>query len=352
MIRITGKYDGGNPQNDSAIVQIDDSTFRIVPEIEDDNISYKFRFDVKLENDEATSKKVNIIVDWQDQIYSKYRDMIFVRENQKEWDWIKARINAGKSEFSISAKKGNTTIALTPGYNYSRYLEFIEQLSASKCISTELVCKTYEGRKVYCLISKGYEINAKRILVTARTHPYETAGSYNVEGIVEGILRNPNSSILRKYDIYIIPMMCPDGVHNGLCRLNSVGSPDLSREMDKHDSLSNSYIKLIDTIRPHLFLEFHNWLLRRHDGIFYLPWWPMMRIITKLYGQINPKKRKRWVKGIDRIFFQRQSSGLKKYSRDNYDTRSFTIEYSWYGRTCEDMKEFGWKTLTSILYIV
>ena len=194
--------------------------------------------------------------------------------------------------------------------------------------------------------------NKKNLLITARTHPYESAGSFNVEGIIAGMINGRGKSILKGCSIYIIPMVCPDGVYNGLCRLNSVNAPDLSRIIDENDILSKAYLQLLDNIRPAIFLEFHNWMIKDYDGIFYLPWRDTYILKTELQRRINVDKQKKWSVGVNNILFKCRPEGLKKYANDNYRTKCMTIEYSWYGRSTEDMKRLGVQTLESLSRII
>ena len=74
---------------------------------------------------------------------------------------------------------------------------------------------------------KEYE-NKQIIIFTSRVHPGETVCSYVIEGVINSLLNDKNSDLLKKYIFKIIPMLNPDGVINGCYRNNLLGK-DLNR---------------------------------------------------------------------------------------------------------------------------
>ena len=70
------------------------------------------------------------------------------------------------------------------------------------------------------------------IIIMARTHPGQTVSSFSVESFVERVLSL--DELLRYFDIYIIPMVNPDGVYLGNHRACVLGQ-DLNRNFHKPD---------------------------------------------------------------------------------------------------------------------
>jgi hypothetical protein len=350
-IRVTGRFEGGNPQGKDDISRISDNVFLVKPFCEDDQVNYKFRMDIVIDNQGEQNRIVDLVIDWVDTTHSQYRDLYYLKGPGNEWMPVSGASDGAITHLKLSVLPGKTSISLNPGYSYSRYIEFVNNLTYGSNFSKKLLYTTDLGREVYVLCADSESKFVKRILITARTHPYESAGSYNIEGLVEGIKRMQYHGHLKGFQIWIVPMVCPDGVADGLCRLNRASSPDLSREIDISDNLCKVYMKLIDEVKPTLFLEFHNWMLKDHDGIFYLSAFNMIATILRMGMQTSPFIKKPWIKGLDHFFLKRKPLGLKKYAEDTHGTKCATIEFPWFVRSPEDMKSLGLQTLLSILPI-
>jgi hypothetical protein len=122
-----------------------------------------------------------------------------------------------------------------PKYNYDDYLHFIHGLDESETVKKRLLGVSREGREVWMVkISHPERPARKNLLAVARIHPYETSGSYCAEGILDAI-RRPSAmamDILARYNLYIVPMISPDGVFHGYGKLTTPG--DRSVENPRH----------------------------------------------------------------------------------------------------------------------
>lgn len=63
------------------------------------------------------------------------------------------------------------------------------------------------------------------ILMSCRVHPGESASSWAVEGIINFLIgESDDAKLIRKhFQVVIIPMLNPDGVYEGLYRLDTRG---------------------------------------------------------------------------------------------------------------------------------
>ena len=63
-MKITGTFEGGNPQNPQSIVHSGENTFAIHPFSEDEDPIYKFRLDVKVLENGGASQRVKLRIHW------------------------------------------------------------------------------------------------------------------------------------------------------------------------------------------------------------------------------------------------------------------------------------------------
>lgn len=349
---VIGCFEGGNPQGKDAISRISDNVFLVKPFCEDNQANYKFRLDIVIKNEGAQRRVVNVIVDWDDSTHSRYRDNFYMKEPGGEWRPVRATIYEALTRLSLQVLPGKTHLSLNPSYSYSQYVELVKRFSSKQVFSKTLLYTTDLGREVYVLNTETTDRQSKKLLITARTHPYESAGSYCIEGLLDGVAKMGFNGILKGYELWIVPMVCPDGVADGLCRLNKVGAPDLSREIDIHNDLCRAFLNLIDEIKPSLFLEFHNWMLKDHDGIFYLSAWDTVITILRMRMQTASHVRKPWARGLDNFVVKRKPLGLKQYAVKQLGAKCATVEFPWFNRSPYDMKTLGLRILLSILPII
>lgn len=68
-------------------------------------------------------------------------------------------------------------------------------------------------------------------MITARQHPCETVSSFICESMMDHLLSGAEevNLLLQKYQVFVIPMVNPDGVIHGSSRCNLAGF-DLNRQ--------------------------------------------------------------------------------------------------------------------------
>jgi len=72
---------------------------------------------------------------------------------------------------------------------------------------------------------------AGALLFSARVHPAEVPSSWMMHGLVDSLLSGPNRAILQDFVIHVVPVLNPDGVHNGYTRGDTEGR-NLNRYYD------------------------------------------------------------------------------------------------------------------------
>ena len=352
-IQIHGNFDGGNPQDTDAIIQTGGNAFTVRPFSEDGDANYKFRLDIKAINRSRFTHNIDLRIDWQEPRFNHLRDYVYLK-NLSERDWTRHPLIAGTEDTagSITLKPGETHITLNPSYNYADYLDLVNRIPMEGPVIKELVGKTSENRELWALKTRGTgSAVKKRIMLVARIHPYETAGSYCVEGIFGYLLRAAKDKSvqltrLRNKEICIIPMANPDGVYNGLCKLTRLKGEDFSKSLNIEDRTTLLLMRAIDDFQPDTYCEFHNWMLPSFDGIYYLGRLQAWRFIKRIPSQ--KKFQKKWRFFVRRWLFPTAAHGFKKYCRERFGSTSLCVEYPWYLRSTEDMRMLGAQTLGSL----
>jgi hypothetical protein len=100
-------------------------------------------------------------------------------------------------------------------------------------VKIESIGKTVEGRPLE-IVRIGNPHAPYRAFLRARAHPWEAGSSWVVEGLINRLLQDDESSRkwLGVYCVYLLPMANKDGVAHGRTRFNLQGK-DLNRECNR-----------------------------------------------------------------------------------------------------------------------
>jgi hypothetical protein len=341
LLDITGNFDGGNPKNPDSIIRTGRRSFTVVPFSEDNDPNYKFRLDIKVFNHTVDTIKLDLTIDWQEPRFNSLRDYVYLKHaSDPEWTYVSMDVNGSETEGRLHIPPGETYVCLHPKYSYGDYLKFVAAIEESEFIKKEKIGQSAEGREIW-MVKIGGEIehDRKKIMLVARIHPYESAGSYCIEGIVNHFLKTLSPFPFHISPIYLIPMANPDGVFNGLCKRTGRSGTDASKILDMDDPTTAAIKAGVDAVRPHIYCELHNWMFKNSDGIYYLnrfQAWRFKRMFPsqKLFG-------KRW-RTLYRMFFRKTPPvGFKKYCLEKFHSICIALEFPWFRRSVEDMRRIG-----------
>jgi len=347
-LNVYGDFDGGNPQEPGSIVRLAEDEFAVYPFSEDGDGTYKFRLGVVIANNRAQPARINLKVHWDDEEYIGYRDVVYIRSSNGPWRACKGNIDGGSVELEVDVPVGRTHLTLNPAYGYEDCLDCVRSCQTSHFLTTEVLVRTVAGRDVW-LVKRGGHRSQPTILVLARTHPYETAGSFCVEGILRQMERNGKLSF-RDTNLYVIPMVCADGVVSGMCKLDRVGGDDLALSEDMTHPVTRAQCELVDAIRPDFVLDFHNWMIPDYDGLFYeRPMW-MRRFTRRMERRVQAPKP--WQLGTRWRFFARRPNGVKAYAQRRCRSRCMTVEFPWRARTPDQMMRLGVDTMDVLTELI
>jgi len=137
--------------------------------------------------------------------------------------------------FSYTFNHGNDTVYFSffKPYSYTRMLNFLDNIVVDCSVSykREVLCYSLLGIPVDLLtITSQKPIQKTYVVITARMHASETAGSFKVQGIIEFLLsQHPIAISLRHHHIFlIVPLLNVDGVVLGNNR-HSLAGYDMNR---------------------------------------------------------------------------------------------------------------------------
>ncbi len=353
-LSITGNFDGGNPKDPGSIVETGPNAFTIIPFSEDNDPNYKFRLDVKVINRSSETQRLDLTIDWQEPKFNYLRNYVYTRNAQDiEWTLHPMAVSSEITYSQIDLQPGENYLCLNPKYNYEDYVNFIHDIPETKILNKEKLGISPENRELWMVKINGNKSKPqKRIMIVSRIHPYETAGSYCMEGIVDYFTKtDPDalSASLRNITIYLMPMANLDGVYNGLCKLTRQEGVDLSKQVDNADPISYMIAKCINKVQPDIYCELHNWMFPDIDGIYFLNWVQARQFKKKISSQKPYKKR--WKIFLRKKMFAISPIGFKKYCREKFNSTSFVLEFPWHYRRSSDMKKLGIDALKALVEI-
>jgi hypothetical protein len=349
-ITMTGDFDGGNPKDPGRIARPSHSSFEVRPYSEDEDPNYKFRLDLKASNLSDRTINIRLTLDWGTGELMHFRDYLYFRgERDTRWSYREGTVDGSRTRLEISLAPGCSYLCLHPKYNYSDYVKYMDSLPESEIARKVKVGESGEGREIWGVHLADFSRPArKNIIVVGRVHPYETGGSFCVEGIIGEFLRNEGCArnILAKHNLLVVPMINPDGVYHGLCKRTSATGIDLSKKLDPDDRLCSVLMTLADRLRPSAYIEFHNWMFKDRDGIYFMNALECLRFTRSMPSQAQVGKS--WKPMLRRKLFATDAIGLKKYCRERFGALVACLEYPWFRRGESEMRCLGFQTIAAI----
>lgn len=200
---------------------------------------------------------------------AKSGTLCFVSDDGRTWRAIPTELTADHSlKLTVSTGTGSLYVARLPPYRLSDLEDLLKQIRTSPLVKITKIGKTVEGRDLE-MVRVGYADAPYRVLLRGRAHPWETGGSWTIQGLVKRLLEGDADAdrYLKKYCVYIMPMANKDGVVRGRTRFNQLGA-DLNREWDKpadpavapeNAALETWLTSMVSQgRRPHLMIDLHN----------------------------------------------------------------------------------------------
>jgi len=273
MIQVTTNHEGANPQDDRFVEQTGPLSFTVTPQSEDGDSNYKFAFDVVIENSGKEPVEVALTIDWDEPpdvgtMYMGARRSLFLGSGNA-WSEVAGRLHEDMAHFSLPVPPGKHHACLSPPYtseDLRAFFERAEHLSGTQHI---VFGHTAEGRPLEALVLDALNGQESVLLVLGRGHPYETAGSYCVDGVLE-LLRGKEGAAMRAHRrVILAPVMNPDGAAHGLCKRTTLGCDITHEGRGYDDPTARAVVELVEeTIQAgHGALwDVHGWMIAQ-DGM-------------------------------------------------------------------------------------
>ena len=372
-LQIVVGFDGSCPHDPAGVKQEGPRQFRIFPSwrsspgIDEEAVGRSTRLGFQVVNGGRNAEPVELLIDWQYhdappkdrpnfasvEQYMSYRDFVVVQwPHSRDWHTLMADVDDSVARVRFHAPPGMTEVHWHPPYNYAQSERFVDSLRDEPLVKVEKIGESPEGRNLWLLrITDPSARPKKNFLIRARVHPYESASSYAMEGMVRWLLSGKAyaAEALHDYVFYVIPMANPDGVYNGMGALTAPRGADVCFIPYQPDEVMASMKGAIDRVRPAVAIDLHNWQNKHTDGLLGLDPAIRERFVRFMPDQLEFGKE--WTIRDPKPLAAKAPDKelLRAYCERNFAAVAVTFEFPWFGRTTEDMRETGRKALWAML---
>ncbi|OXA67806.1 hypothetical protein B0A67_21595 [Flavobacterium aquidurense] len=256
----------------NGVVKIDENTFSVLitPENTPINGSPWYAFKVW----SKTNKEIKIRFDYPPNVKHRYNAKI--SSDGKKWTasengtFVK-REKDSNYVLTVKVSKDTTWIAAQELKTSKDISEWISILKNKNNTAETSIGLTAEGRKIP-VFSIGNPSAKNKILISGRNHPPEVTGHYALEAFVASLTADtPLAKKFRKnFEVYVIPLLNPDGTDGGFWRHNS-GGIDLNRDYNDFNQPETKAVRdflqreIKDSNKLLFSIDFHS----THDDIYY-----------------------------------------------------------------------------------
>jgi len=262
--------DGGNPRSESDIAITSDGIY-VRPFSEDGDGNYKFHFCVELLNHSDTDIETTVTIEWGETRYQSYRNYVLLTTEEDVWNRYDADIDGSLSIAKITVPRGRSFLGLLPAYPFNRLTSLLTKIGDKPNIHVSAIGKSRYNHPIFAV--QAGNPNKRPLAVITRVHPYETQGSFFIEGMLQwlsGELTNGKyniSDFLNNHNVVILPMLNPDGVIFGMQKRTHGGlniSEDCTVTPEPEAVAIRTYLR---NLNPVAILDLHGWMNSRDNFV-------------------------------------------------------------------------------------
>jgi predicted deacylase len=292
----------------NAFTKINDSLFEIIINPENFPINDSSWFAFRIHSDSAKTVYLKLTYN-----NGHHRYIPKISKDRIHWQSIdKENIIISKDEtsviFPVQLDHAMTWISAQEIINSSDVNSWINTLKNKKNTSDfKSIGKSKLDRNIpYFRIGEGSPKGKKVIILMSRQHPPEITGYLAFQHFVEELTTSHklSSDFYKKYDIWVFPLLNPDGVDLGHWRHNANGI-DLNRDwayyrQPETDAVTKFIVKNAKQYKNKIILglDFHS----TQNDVYY--------VFDETFKSNLPNFQKYWTESIDRLVFPFKS----KYS--------------------------------------
>ena len=287
--------------------------------------------------------RIGIHLKWAEFRWMALRKLGYLKQGRR-YRVIRGCTTPTKTVYEFSVPRGTSHFGGVPWYsNEDADRFFVAMRRRSPECEVRTIGASAEGREIRCLTMAGRPGRRarKNVVILARMHATETAGSFAVEATARHLL-GPGASdaFLRDCTFHLFPVVNPDGVAHGikLTQLGPVDRYDMERAaMTSGDPTVAALWGEVLSLRPHCLIDHHSYLFQA-PMVYFLDRRVGFYVLQELI-QEDPERK------LFQSWAVHQSGALPGYLRDHchaqFNTTVMVTELPWQGRLPSEVGELG-----------
>ncbi len=223
-IKVNSRFEGARVDH-CIITQSGSVKITIEPENEPINDSPWYAFSLRTE----TPQTVPVAIHYHG---GKQRYLPKIRVAEKSWQALTHQVDDNVLHFSVKATAQPKYIAGQELILFEDYVHWNKTISDASSLALSLLGKSVQGRPIQKLVHR--TDGNEWIIIIGRQHPPEVTGAMALFPFVQTLMADTEqaNAFRNRFNILVVPMLNPDGVHLGNWRHNANGF-DLNRDWGK-----------------------------------------------------------------------------------------------------------------------